>query len=76
MLSVAKLKGALVLLFALWATSAQAYIGPGVGAGVLATVLTAIATFFLALFAIIYYPIKRFLKTRRKRSRSPTDRTE
>lgn len=71
-----KLKWPLVLLFVVWATSAQAYIGPGVGAGVLVTVLTAIGSFFLALFAIIYYPIKRFLKKRKKQAQVTDKKSE
>lgn len=64
-------KWLLVLLFAAWATSAQAYIGPGIGAGVIVTALAAIGSLFLGLFAILYYPIKRALKKRRR----PTDAT-
>jgi hypothetical protein len=42
--------------------SAQAYIGPGVGAGVVATVLGVGSSIFLLLIGIIYYPIKRTVK--------------
>jgi hypothetical protein len=42
--------------------SAQAYIGPGVGAGVVATVLGVVSSIFLLLIGIIYYPIKRTVK--------------
>ena len=42
--------------------SAQAYIGPGVGAGVVATVLGVVSSIFLLLIGIIYYPIKRAVK--------------
>ena len=44
-----------------------AYIGPGMGGGVIAITLGFIAAFFLALFGILYYPIKRALKSRRKK---------
>ena len=57
------------LLLALYPITAQAYIGPGVGAGALAAVLGVIGSIFLALFAIIYYPIKRMMKTRKARPR-------
>jgi len=46
--------------------AAQAYIGPGVGAGAIAAVLGVIGSIFLAIFAVLYYPIKRALKRRRK----------
>jgi hypothetical protein len=42
--------------------SAQAYIGPGVGAGVVATVLGVVSSIVLLLVGIIYYPIKRAVK--------------
>jgi len=42
--------------------SAQAYIGPGVGAGVVATALGVVSSVFLLLVGIIYYPIKRAVK--------------
>ena len=40
------------------------YIGPGMGGGVIAAIFGIIAAFFLGLFGIIYYPIKRFIKKR------------
>ena len=46
--------------------SAHAYIGPGMGAGVIASILGLISAIFLALAAIVYYPIKRALKKRKK----------
>ena len=39
-----------------------AYIGPGMGGGVIAGVLGVIGAVLLALFGILYYPIKRMLK--------------
>ena len=43
-----------------------AYIGPGMGGGVIAVVLGVIGAVLLALFGILYYPIKRMLKNRKK----------
>ena len=43
-----------------------AYIGPGIGGGVIAAVLGLIGVVLLALFGILYYPIKRMLKNRKK----------
>jgi hypothetical protein len=37
------------------------YIGPGLDGGVIATVLGFLASIFLALFAIIWYPIKKLI---------------
>ena len=47
-------------------TPMYAYIGPGMSGGVIATILGIIGSIFLALFGILYYPIKRFLKKRKK----------
>ena len=45
---------------------AYAYIGPGIGGGIIAGVLGVIGAVLLALFGILYYPIKRMLKNRKK----------
>jgi len=38
------------------------YIGPGLGGGVITAVLGFLASIFLALFAIIWYPIKKLIE--------------
>jgi len=45
---------------------AFAYIGPGLGAGAIGAVLGVLGSIFLGLFAIVWYPIKRLMKKRRK----------
>lgn len=45
---------------------AHAYIGPGMGAGAIATALGVLGAIFLAILAVIYYPIKRLIKGRKK----------
>lgn len=42
-----------------------AYIGPGMGGGVIMSIIGFFAAFFLALWGILYYPIKRTLKNRK-----------
>ena len=42
-----------------------AYIGPGMGGGVIAAIFGIIAAFFLGLWGILYYPIKRAFKNRK-----------
>ena len=44
------------------AYSLFAYIGPGMGGGVIAAIFGIIAAFFLGLWGILYYPIKRAFK--------------
>lgn len=47
-----------------WQAS-HAYVGPGLGLGAIAAVLGVIGSVFLALFAVVWYPIKRLLKQRK-----------
>jgi len=56
-------------LFTMFSGNAQAYIGPGLGAGTVAVVLGILGSIFLALLAIIYYPIKRMFKIIMKRGK-------
>ena len=43
------------------------YIGPGMGGGVIAAIFGIIAAFFLGLWGILYYPIKRAFKNKKKK---------
>ena len=47
-----------------------AYIGPGMGGGVIAAIFGIIAAFFLGLWGILYYPIKRAFKNKKKNTLS------
>jgi len=49
-------------LFLLMPAIGWAYVGPGLGAGAIGVILGVIAAVSLALFAIIWYPIKRLIK--------------
>ncbi|MDC0080026.1 hypothetical protein OAJ62_03530 [Pseudomonadota bacterium] len=46
-----------------------AYIGPGMGGGAIAAVIGFFAAILLGLWGILYYPIKRALKTRRDKKK-------
>lgn len=54
------------------ASPAAAYIGPGAGAGTIAVVLGVLASILMAFMAIVWYPVKRLLK-RRKRAAATGD---
>ncbi|WP_233252520.1 hypothetical protein [Maritimibacter sp. 55A14] len=54
-------------------TAALAYIGPGLGAGAIAAVLGVVGSIFLAVFAVLYYPIKRMLRKRRGEAKTEAD---
>jgi len=56
----------------MFATGAHAYVGPGLGAGTLGVVVGLIASVFVALFAVIWYPIKRLLKKKGKNTADAT----
>jgi len=60
----------LIIVLLLINSSVLAYIGPGMGGGVIAGVLGIIGAVLLALFGILYYPIKRALKNRKKTDKS------
>tara|TARA_A100001011_G_scaffold381534_1_gene450207 strand:+ start:687 stop:908 length:222 start_codon:yes stop_codon:yes gene_type:complete len=44
-----------------------AYLGPGLGGGAIAAVIGFFAAIFLALWGILYYPIKRALKNKKNK---------
>lgn len=58
---------AIIVLFIVLPTAAQAYLGPGMGGGILTAVLGFILALFLGLFAVIYFPIRRFFAKRAKK---------
>lgn len=49
---------------------ANAYVGPGLGAGAIGVIIGIIGSIFIALFAIIWYPLKRLFK-KNKKGKSP-----
>jgi membrane protein implicated in regulation of membrane protease activity len=59
------MKNLLLIGLAVASLPAYAYIGPGMGAGAIAAALGLLGAIFLAIFGVLYYPIKRFLKKRK-----------
>ena len=58
----------LITMFALAAVVpelAHAYAGPGMGLGLIASVLGVVAAFFMALIALIWFPLKRVFAKRK-----------
>ena len=43
-----------------------AYMGPGMGGGLITAILGIISAILIAIFGILYYPIKRILKKKKK----------
>lgn len=44
-----------------------AYVGPGLGLGAIGVILGVIGSILLAIFAIFWYPFKRFLKRKKQK---------
>ena len=58
----------LLIFVLLISTPSYAYIGPGMGGGVIAAVIGFFAAILLGIWGILYYPIKRALKNRKKKT--------
>jgi hypothetical protein len=58
--------GALAVLVALWAEPAAAYIGPGAGITMLGALWGVIVAVFLAIGAVLFWPIRLLLRKLRK----------
>ncbi len=52
----------IVFYFLIIANPSYAYLGPGVGGGVIAAAIGIIIAIFVALFGIIWFPLKRLIK--------------
>ena len=46
-----------------------AYVGPGLAGSTILMVLGLVASLFLAILAVVYYPIKRLLKKNKKKQK-------
>lgn len=55
----------LLLLFT--SVPSYAYIGPGMGGGVVVAITGFFLAIILGLFGVLYYPVKRALKNRKKK---------
>ena len=69
-----RLKVSIALVsIALSAGPAAAYIGPGIATGALGAVAGVIGGVFLAIFAVLYYPIKRVIRRYRSKTTTQND---
>jgi len=60
-----------VLLLLTAPAAANAYMGPGLGLGLISVALGFIGSITLGFFAILWYPVKRFLRRRRQAAPPP-----
>lgn len=65
----------LALLLLTPVSAALGYIGPGAGISVLGSLLSILVTFFVAIGAIVFWPLRKLLK-RRKARREVADGAE
>ena len=54
----------LICIFILlsFSNAASAYIGPGLGLGLIGAILGLVFSFFVLLFAILWFPLKKIIK--------------
>ncbi len=64
------------LLLLILSIPAFAYIGPGMTGGLITAILGVIGSIFLALFGIVYYPIKRAIKTRKSKKKDKDEKKD
>ncbi|MDC3005248.1 hypothetical protein OAY95_04965, partial [Candidatus Pelagibacter sp.] len=57
----------IILINIFFFTNAFSYVGPGLGGGIIAATLGIVIAIIAALFAIIWFPIKRFLKKKKRK---------
>lgn len=64
----------ILLVFILLASvsPAPAYIGPGAGISVLGSLLSILATVFVAIGAVLFWPLRKLMKRRKARRESAT----
>ena len=49
----------IALIVMLYSTSAQAYVGPGLGVGVIGAIVGVIGAILMAIIGVFWYPLKR-----------------
>ena len=57
----------LTLMLLILTSPAVAYVGPGAGISVLGSLLGILATIFVAIAAIIFWPVRKYIKRRKAR---------
>ena len=59
----------IIILLILFPTYSYAYLGPGMGGGIIAATIGVVVAIFAAIFGILWFPIKRFLKNRKNKNK-------
>ena len=58
-----------ILILFLVPTHSYAYLGPGMGGEIIAATIGVVVAIFAAIFGILWFPIKRFLKKRKSKNK-------
>ena len=58
----------IVFLLILTPSISYAYLGPGMGGGFIAATIGIVVAIFAAIFGLLWFPIKRFLKKRKSKN--------
>ena len=61
------------VIFCSITTFSFAYLGPGIGGGAVVATLGILLAIFAAIFGLIWFPIKKLLKERRKKNKKKVD---
>ena len=64
---------ALILVLALAPAPALAYVGPGLGLSAIGAVIAVIGAFLLAIFSVVFFPIRRALRNRKSAKAAKAD---
>jgi len=56
-----------IFIFFCSVSTSYAYLGPGIGGGVFVATLGVVIAIFAAIFGVIWFPLKRFLKRRKEK---------
>ena len=64
------------LLFFFMTTSSYAYLGPGIGGGIIAATLGVIIAILAAIFGLICFPLKRFLKNKKEKKKNKQNKID
>ena len=60
----------------LFSAPIHAYIGPGLGGGAIAIIVGLLSTVFIALFALVWYPIKKLRKLKKPKEEHDDEENE
>ena len=64
------------ILFSWITTSSYAYLGPGIGGGIIAATFGVIIAILAAIFGLIWFPLKRFLKKKKEKEKNKQNKID